>query len=762
MHNASQPHRSSRPGIRQRAGSGLPALRVLALLVLLLWPAILAEPVAGGAATAEQSFEQSVIFHVQGNQALSTNQLKSAAAEDLELFTRHGRRTAVNDAAYLMQLAYRRAGYHFALVDYEIRESPAAIEAVFLVTEGPQVLLGQVTFTGNTLFTDSELATLVENIMGAETLGPAPFIEARLNDAVSRIRDLYLDEGYRDISINIDQVLFIPTAGEREQALEGPRRATVSIRINEGLRWLITGVELDREPPPAAAERVARALAEAEGDLLDRPYFTRRKLVLRSLLLEAFHETGYPEARVQIEDQPGDQPGEIILRAEAESGPMVIIEDIEISGNQRTSSNFIDRRLQFTPGTVYNDRHRRESFRELYGSGLFSRIDLDLVPADDQDEEIPAVDLPAPPEKIGPTVRRRLLVDVEEAASREFFLAGGWGSYEMLRLRAGFTDRNLFGHGRILRLESGGSMKGWDIKTGITDPWFLETTVTAEIPVYYRTREEPSFTRTEFGLGLLFSRDLTRSLKASLSYQIRRSDISSIRAAADTESLESGYGIASLKFQLTRDTRNDIFFPTAGHRIYGAVEKADKVLGSDLDFYRFNSGWRQFKAISPTLTLGLRADTGLIIPDRDQVNIPLGERFYSGGENSVRSFREGRLGPKDLNGRPVGGMGFNTLSIELRRRLGDNLGVSVFADYGNVSPNLSRAEEGEEAFISRSEVISATLSDYFSDFRPGLGAGLQYMLPVGPARLDIAFNPDRQDERHETTYAIHFSLGMAF
>ncbi|MDF1613877.1 BamA/OMP85 family outer membrane protein [Desulfurivibrio dismutans] len=734
------------------------------LLLLTAWP---------GPAPAEDYVapdrppEPEVVFHFIGNRDLTEERLRTAAAVDLRLFTRHRRPTAIDDAAYLMQLAYRRTGYHFAEVAYELHETPNALAVTrvdFLISEGARVLLGDSGFAGNTVFSNRELRELLENIMRGEGTGPPPFIEARLNEATSRIRELYLNEGYRGVQIEVGEVLFLPANRETRTLANGALLATVTINIDEGERWLIAGIELDRSPPDPATAEIDRALAAAKDELLDRPYFTRRKLVLRSHLLEAFHATGYPEARVQIHDQTGDVPGEIFLLAETASGPRVIIEEVEISGNRRTRDSFINRRLLLSPGELYNERHRRESFQELYRSGLFNRIDFELLPMDEE-ESAPVLiptDPAAPPDPATTTVRRRLLVEVDEADSRELFLAGGWGSYEMLRLRAGFVNRNLFGHGRILRLETGASMKGTEVETGITDPWFLESRVQADFPIFYRVREEPSFTRTEKGLGLLFSRELTRDRTASVGYQVRRSDISQIKADTDTESLERGYGIASLKFQLSRDTRNDIFFPTAGHRTYGAVETADKVLGSELEFFRFTAGWRKFRPVSPTLTLGARVDSGLIIPSRDQVTIPLGERFYSGGENSVRSFREGRLGPKDLKGRPVGGMGFNTLSLELRRRLTDKLALSVFADYGNISPNRSRAEEDEEAFTSGSEVIDATLDDFFSDFRPGLGAGLQYLLPVGPARLDVAFNPDRQDDRHETTYVIHFSLGMAF
>ena len=728
------------------------------LSALLLFLLLLLPPAAGWAAEAP------ILLHFQGNRQLDEARLRTAAAEELADFARLGRRQVeIDDAAYQMQLAYRRAGYYFAEVDYQLESDQQATRVRFLINEGPLVQADSIIIQGNSAFSDRELiATVVKSLRDGPGPAPPPFVESGLRRALGLIRELYLQAGYRDAVISSDPLRFGPqglSAEELYETLPGGEPPSllgveISLTVEEGLRRIIGGVRLNDgnleqgAPPPTA---VSEALAGAKAELVGHPYFTRRKLLLRSRLLEAYQQLGYPEAQVVVDELAGATPEEIILLAKVKSGPLVEIGAIEVSGQQRTSANFIRRRLTLAPGAIYHESARRDSFRELYRTGLFTRVDIGITPGAAGAEESGEM-----------ADRRTLLVAVEEGLAREYFLEGGWGSYEMLRGRVGYIDRNIFGAGRVFRLEGGGSLKGAEIKTGITDPWLLESRVSAELPLYYRLRQEPSFTRREIGIALLFSRQLPYNLNASLGYQIRRSDIDKIVADAGLESLESGYGIASLKLQLSHDTRNDIFFPSAGRRLFAAVEVAEKRLGSELNFYRFNAGWRHFRALSEHLVLGLRADSGLILPGENQSFIPLGERFYSGGENSVRSFREGRLGPKDLAGQPVGGMAFTLLNIELRRRLGNNLAISLFADYGNIAPNQSRVEEGKSTAADRSELISATLGDYFKDFRPALGFGIQYLLPVGPARLDFAFNPARRPESHEPDFVIHFSLGMAF
>jgi outer membrane protein assembly factor BamA len=158
----------------------------------------------------------------------------------------------------------------------------------------------------------------------------------------------------------------------------------------------------------------------------------------------------------------------------------------------------------------------------------------------------------------------------------------------------------------------------------------------------------------------------------------------------------------------------------------------------------------------------MRYRTGLIIPGRDDFIVPIAERFFNGGENTVRSFKQSELGPKDEDGNPVGGLAYNVINIELRQRLIGNLTGSLFFDYGNVSPNRTREESGKPPYDSKSDIMSDTFDQYFKDFRPGVGFGLQYQLPVGPARVDFAFNPDRDSDRDEDFFVFHFSVGMAF
>jgi outer membrane protein insertion porin family len=264
---------------------------------------------------------------------------------------------------------------------------------------------------------------------------------------------------------------------------------------------------------------------------------------------------------------------------------------------------------------------------------------------------------------------------------------------------------------------------------------------------------EPSFTRREIGSSLLFNKELPRNLAVSLAYTFRNTVLTNIDADVPEDDASENYNLGSIKSQISHNTRNDIFYPTAGQESYLAGEIAASVLGSEISFYRITAGINRYFSLRRSTILALRYDTGFIIPRQD--TLPIAERFFTGGESTVRSFQQDQLGPSDATGEPIGGLAFNVVSAEIRQQLRGPLIGTFFMDYGNVAPN------SDNLFgTTRSELISATFSEYFRDMRPSIGLGLQYLLPIGPIRLDTAFNPAaRQGERD---YTIHFSVGMAF
>jgi len=709
-------------------------LRSRCLLVLFcLLAASVANPGLSPCAASEDKPESKdasvykIVF--QGNVALNESVLRRDAAVELEAFEKEGHRPAdIDDAAFQMQLAYRKAGYAFAAVDYHIETREAVTTVTFQISEGPRVIISDIRPVGNKAFRDEVLRSYFEkDRTGIFNRGELLFVRADVAAAVDEIRDRYMTHGYLDAVVEEPHLQF---NADRS-------RVDITIKIIEGVHYTVHRIDFHGDVLP----QVQTELDKLRQDMIGRPYFNRQKLILQSGILETYGNSGYPDASVEIERGSTAEPGQVELDAFITSGQLITIAGVEIRGNQRTRTSFIRDRIPLKAGDRYSLALQKQSFRDLYRTGIFSKVDFNL-------------------EKTDKPGQRILVVTVKETLAKEVFFEPGWGSYEKLRLRVGFQEKNLFGTGRIFRTQATGSVKAQSLGGGLSDPFFLNTDIKADLTAFFNHREEPSFTRRDIGITFALSKYLTDNLLSSAAYMIRKTDITNVDPVEDQS--EGNYNFASIKGQVTYDTRNDIFFPTTGQRLFAAAEQAAGLLGSGINLTRLTGGARVFYHLAANTVLGARYSTGLVLPGPGQVTLPLAERFFNGGENTVRSYKESELGPKDSSGDPVGGYGFNVINLELRQRLVGNLIGTMFFDYGNIAPNRSREEQGRPSYDSRSEVTKDTLDDFFKGFRPGLGVGLQYLLPVGPARFDVAFNPDRDSERDEDAYVFHFSVGTAF
>ena len=687
----------------------------------------------GGQPTLLQDKLQNQAYKISfsGNSYFSEKDLLKKAANELQMFEQRGYRKAdIDDAAYQMRSVYLQAGFAFAFVDYTFEQKEDYVRITFDIEEGPQVFITEIVFKGNTTVQQEILRGFLQQ--PSRSLGKQQgmiYTESEMRDVVNSIRDYYQGEGYIDVKVKSPGLVFT----------DDRTGVSITIEIEEGVKYFIHGVVLNGD----IIDELAADLEKIKNDFAGKPYFVRRKLLLRASLEEAYDSIGYADAEFEIDMVKLDEPGKVKLTAEIKSGEIVRIGEVIISGNTSTRESFILHRVQLKAGDIYTNAKRRESFRQLFDSGLFTRIFIELTPPNLEGS-------------------RDLEVRVEEFHTREYYVEPGWGSYEKMRLRAGVFERNLFGTGRNGRLDGLISTKSENFTVSYTDPWLLQTDISMNVPLFYDRRDEPSYTSEEVGLSVLFSKKLSRNLSLTTGYQYKITQLYSLTDETPLPKGEDDYNKGTIGVQAVWDTRDDIFYPSKGLRLFSGLDISLPAFGSDLEFGRITLGCRYFIELPKEYIIGLRATTGLIFPIRDQLFIPISERFFNGGSSSVRSYKHSELGPKDENNEPLGGLGYNVFSVELRRRFYKNFAATLYVDAGNVSPNRSLYEKDFVPYTSRSDLLDDTLADFFSEFKFGVGIGLQYLLPVGPIRVDLAYNPDPEEIWGEDSLVFHFSLGMAF
>jgi outer membrane protein assembly factor BamA len=237
-------------------------------------------------------------------------------------------------------------------------------------------------------------------------------------------------------------------------------------------------------------------------------------------------------------------------------------------------------------------------------------------------------------------------------------------------------------------------------------------------------------------------RKFTEHLTGFLSHRLEYDQLRDVPSATkrELEEFESKGLLSGLSTGLTWNTADNPFNPTSGWTLSFAAEQVGGFLGGRFDFFKLAGEARGYYPLREKTVLASRLKIGFAEPFNGSKEVPLFERLYAGGSDSVRGYERRRLGPLSAADDPFGGRSLVEGSIELRQQFTEKIGGAVFIDFGQVSLR--------------------SFDPPVDDLRFAAGFGARYASPVGPLRFDIGF-PFRRP-RGDSSWQIHFSIGQAF
>jgi outer membrane protein assembly complex protein YaeT len=638
----------------------------------------------------------------QGNQTLPEDQLRTAISGQIqEIVTQGITPPRADDAAYYLGAHYRKSGFSRVEVTFRIDGGKLTL----IVNEGPRSLLRGITFIGNTKY---PTAQLYEYMIGAtpERLAKEPeqfpFNASAVAGGAERVRNFYVTEGYLDATVDASQIAM--SANDT--------RASVTVRIVEGRRYTFGDLRIIDPRKAYPSERLRVALGEDP----QGPFSTGKVVSMQRNLQSFYKGRGYFQATVAAEADPKKSTsGHVPVTFTVASGSLFRFGQTHVTNEKgRLKKDFLPRRFEHLQGKVYDPEKLDETFREMLRTGLFTNLRVNAVP------------------KPGDFVDLDLIV--EEAPAKEVGFTLGFGTYDGATVGLRLGDRNLFGNGRPLTFSADWSQRGILGELLYVDPWLFDTRFSLRSRLYSVIRDEEGYSKSSFGLRFDLGRRLAPNLEVAAFLQEEKVSIDEITIPLDQVGLTS-YLLTDVGLTLAYDLRDNAISPTRGFVIGSSIDFG--LLDSEPAFTRGTLRFSYYLPLGKKCLLALGARGGLISPIVDQ--IPIDVRFFNGGANSVRSFAERDLGPKDKAGNPLGGEFYTVFNAELTFPLWKALQGAVFVDAGNLT-----------------DFDNAGLND----MRYGVGAGLRYKLPVGPLRLDYGVNPSpRADEERG---AFHFSFGFAF
>lgn len=567
---------------------------------------------------------------------------------------------------------------------------------------------------------------------------------------------LYLrDHGYYGAEVEPT----VDASGEDEVAVE----FTIAPGRQVFLRNL-TVVGADTIIPP---DEIADAIPLKEGEPFGRFEFLASADTIRARLLER----GYAYADVLrnygLDTIAGVAEAEFV----AIPGPLVFVDTIIISGNERLTDRTLRRLITSRQDGVLRAVDLNQSQRNLYNLGMVNFASVRIAPDTLQ------VNLEQQ--------RATILVEVVEAAQYAVEASAGFGTVDCLRTSGRWINRNFIGGGRRLEISGSTSRVGvgtpldfglggvcTDLKeegffglpglevqdqvdySAIADfqqPNVLGTQNRLAVNLHSeRITEVRAYIRESFGGRVAAVREfrggpnvLTTTLDVERGRTIASPQFLCVGFDTCTEEdldvLQRFRWSNSLSLAAVRDAHRSSGTTDQGYIVRGGIDWASPILLSDDSYLRMLTEGAYYHPLRPgwVLAANLRFGRFLrgILGEADGY-IPPERRFYAGGPSSVRGFARNALGPttyiqtgsgsdQTIVGSATGGTQMFVSSIELRMPspwMADVMRAAIFVDAGHVSA------PGSELFTDTGVRITP-------------GAGLRFLTPVGPFRLDLAYNP---------------------
>jgi len=620
---------------------------------------------------------------------------------------------------------YERSGFHRVNVKYKMQKDKEEnhVTIKILVDEKARVRIKRVYVEGNTVIKKQKILETMET-RPAWFFRRGYFSEETFENDLARIKMYYQDKGYLDASVTPEFKY------EEEKGV-----MYITLKIDEGNEYRV-GKIIIKGNMIFPEEEIRRKITLKAGEPFSYAKLRQDMERIRSFY---YHE-GYMNAEIAVDRVPLPKTQELDVIYSINAKEIVYIGRINIKGNTKTKDDVVRRELRVRPGERFDGDKIRRSKERLYNLGFFEDIYFETERTDSPD-------------------MNDLEVSVKETKTGEFAFGGGYSSVDEFIGFVQVTQKNFdilnfpyfTGDGQNLALRAEMGTTRWDADLSWTEPWIFDYPLSFGFDVYHRTH----YRTTEVGYGyeekrsggdVRLGKEFLEYFNANLMYRAENVDISDVSSEA-TQDLKDEQGdnwLSSLILGVRFDNRDNIFSPTSGFDTGLSLENTGGFLFGDKDFMKGYLWSSFFYSPINKIVLELRARAGLEDSYGKTDKVPIYQRFYAGGANTIRGYRERKVGPRDPSSNdPIGGESSLVGNAEVVFPIYDKLiKGAVFYDIGNVWSKM------EDFLVG-------------GDFKQGTGIGLRVKTPIGPIKIDWGFplNENHDDKREGQFY---FSASHGF
>lgn len=630
----------------------------------------------------------------------------------------------LNEDIRAIEELYAKKGLSQAVVTVETKRDEIDNKASvhFIIKEGFRVKIKNIVVDGNLTFPRKRILKIIKSRYA--WLFNSGFLKSDvLDEDIERIKSFYEREGFIDATVTCDV-----------QALDDSRRV-VAFHVHEGKRYYVEQVTLVGNVIVPEAE-----IFGVMKEIKEKGIFSRDKLgVDISSIRSLYFDKGYIFVNVQESAALNPTTGKVDVRLDIVEGDLAYINQIKIQGNDRTRDIVIRREVRLFPGDRFDGGKLRRTKERLNNLGYFEDIGYDI-----EDTDIPD--------------KKDLVLMVKEAKTGSFSFGAGYSTVDQLVGFAEIEQKNFDfanwpnftggGQNLSLRVEAGSTRS--NTRLSFTEPWLFDYPVSAGFDVYLTEHDKEnnsgySYNEKRLGGALRLGRRFGEYASGGVSYRRETVDISDFDddVSADLKEEEGKNTLSLVGFTLASDWRDSSISPTKGLYLSGGLDIAGGILAGTKDFWRLttrNSYNIPFKFDS---TLEFRLRAGIQDAYGDSTKVPIFERFYAGGERTIRGYDERAVGPVDrVTNDPIGGESMLVGNIEYTIPVISFVKMATFFDTGNVWGKMSDLGSG--------------------GFKSGAGLGLRVKTPIGPVNLDYGIPFDNVPGEEKKTGKFYFSVSRGF
>ncbi|MHB9137864.1 MAG: outer membrane protein assembly factor BamA [Victivallaceae bacterium] len=665
---------------------------------------------------------KAIVF--KGNVKFSTEDLKNeiTLASDMPLND-----NKLRESAQKLRDFYKSKGYNDATITPVLNSlGKDEINITFDIQENLRLKVDNVSFEGATVYSQYDLKNAIANRHSylSRFLEFGMFNRDELENDKARIRELYWNKGYLDFKVEGVTVT---------QQKDDAEYVNIKFKLFEGKPYTVGKISVAGNNI-FPKDQLLKLIKLQTGKTFDNQLETDSKNSISNL----YESMGYADFFCKVVRIPDFNTHVVDLDFIVTEGKKYKVKDVIISGNLRTKDKVIRRELAIQPGDPLDKNRIQASKSRLMGMGYF--------------EDVKAVSVST--DEVG---QKNVNFDVKEKETFKVKVGGGFSDTDSLvgMVEVGNSNFDImdpmnyfYGGGQRFRVQGMFGIERQGVNIDFTEPWLMDMPLRLDVSGYANKVEYEHWDESRIGGKTSLTHkvfDDFTSLTGGYKFeQVNVNDISS--TASPYLRSQGGHDwVSQFSVLLNRDTRDSLLEPTSGYLTNGSAALASKVIGSSNNFYRLESkDSYYFSLLEKALVFHLGGKIGTISAFDRNDQVPIYERYFLGGGDSIRGFPYRNVSPVDVNGDNIGGQSMLLLTAEMTHPIWSFIRGAIFVDAGNA--------------------WWQSYSYGMSGLNSGAGYGLRIKVPYlnAPVKLDLAYPILSNQSDLSRKLRFHFNMGFTW